>query len=108
VKDAVAMTLHLAATKKAGGLFNIGSGEAHTWLDLVHPIFEAMGREARIEFIDMPEALRSQYQYFTEADVTKLKSTGYGGGITPLHEAVKDYVSRYLLPRKHFGDGVED
>jgi ADP-L-glycero-D-manno-heptose 6-epimerase len=108
VKDAVAMTLHLAATKKAGGLFNIGSGEAHTWLDLVHPIFEAMGREARIEFIDMPEALRSQYQYFTEADVTKLKSTGYQGGIAPLHEAVKDYVGRYLLPRKHFGDGAED
>lgn len=108
VKDAVAMTLHLAATKKAGGLFNIGSGEAHTWLDLVHPIFEAMGREARIEFIDMPEALRSQYQYFTEADVTKLKSTGYQGGVAPLHEAVKDYVGRYLVPRKHFGDGAED
>ncbi len=108
VKDAVAMTLHLAATKKAGGLFNIGSGEAHTWMQLVHPIFEAMGREARIEFIDMPEALRSQYQYFTQADVTKLKSTGYDGGVTPLHEAVKEYVGCYLLPGKHFGDGSCD
>ena len=89
-------------------MFNIGSGEAHTWLDLVHPIFEAMGREARIEFIDMPEALRSQYQYFTQADVTKLKSTGYGGGVAPLSDAVKDYVSQYLVPRKHFGDGARD
>lgn len=105
VKDAVAMTLHLAATKKAGGLFNIGSGEAHTWLELVNPIFEAMGREPRIEFIDMPEALRAQYQYFTQADITKLKSTGYAEAVTPLRDAVMDYVGRFLMPQKHFGDG---
>jgi ADP-L-glycero-D-manno-heptose 6-epimerase len=108
VKDAVAMTLHLAAARKAGGLYNIGSGEAHSWLELVQPIFEAMGRAARIEFIDMPEALRAQYQYFTQADITKLKSTGYAGGVTPLQDAVKDYVSRYLLAGKHFGDGAGD
>ncbi|MBU3666644.1 MAG: ADP-glyceromanno-heptose 6-epimerase [Chthoniobacterales bacterium] len=108
VKDAVSMTLHLAATKKAGGLYNIGSGRAHTWLELVHPIFEAMGREARIEFVDMPETLRSQYQYFTQADITKLESTGYKDAVTPLAEAVKEYVSCYLLPRKHFGDGAGD
>ena len=108
VKDAVAMTLHLAGSRKAGGLFNIGSGEAHSWLELVHPIFEALGREARIEFIEMPEALRSQYQYFTQADITKLLSTGYASGVTNLREAVMDYVSHYLLPRKHFGDGVAD
>ena len=56
----------------------------------------------------MPEALRSQYQYFTQADITKLKSTGYAGGVTPLPEAVKDYVARYLMPRRHFGDGAGD
>ena len=108
VKDAVAMTLHLGATKKAGGLFNIGSGQAQTWLELVRPIFEALGREERIEFIEMPEALRSQYQYFTRADITKLKSTGYVGGVTPLRDAVMDYVSHYLVPGKHFGDGAGD
>ena len=108
VKDAVAMTLHLAATKKAGGLFNIGSGQSHTWLELVHPIFEAMGREVRLEFIDMPEALRSQYQYFTQADTSKLQSTGYAGGVTSLSHSVKDYVSNYLMPQKHFGDGAND
>lgn len=108
VLDAVAMTLHLAVSKKAGGLYNIGSGEAHTWLELVHPIFEAMGREARIEFVEMPEALRAQYQYFTQADITKLRSTGYADAVTPLAEAVRDYVQRYLLPRKHFGDGAGD
>jgi len=52
--------------------------------------------------------LRGQYQYFTQADVTKLKSSGYKGGVTPLREAVKDYVGRYLLSRKHFGDGAGD
>lgn len=104
VKDAVSMTLHLGEAKKAGGLYNIGSGCAHTWLELVHPIFEAMGREPRIEFIDMPEALRSQYQYFTEADITKLKSTGYAGGVTPLAEAVIDYVRNFLVPGRRFGD----
>lgn len=108
VKDAVAMTLHLACTKKAGGLYNIGSGEAHTWLELVHPIFEALGREARIEFIEMPEALRSQYQYFTQADISKLLATGYKAGVTSLRDAVMDYVSHYLVPRKHFGDGKQD
>lgn len=108
VKDAVAMTLHLGAARKAGGLFNIGSGHAHTWLDLVHPIFEAMGREPRIEFVDMPESLRSQYQYFTQADITKLKSTGYDGGVTALRDAVLDYVSEYLIPRRHFGDAPKD
>jgi ADP-L-glycero-D-manno-heptose 6-epimerase len=77
-------------------------------LELVHPIFEALGREPRIEFVEMPEALRSQYQYFTRADVTKLLSTGYRSGVTNLREAVMDYVSHYLVPRKHFGDGAGD
>ncbi len=108
VKDAVAMTLHLAATKKAGGLFNIGSGQAHTWLELVNPIFEALGREPQIEFIDMPETLRAQYQYFTQADITKLKSTGYAEGVTPLRDAVVEYVANYLVPGRHFGDGAGD
>lgn len=104
VKDAVAMTLHLAAAKKAGGLFNIGSGEAHTWLELVNPIFEAMGRAPHIEFIEMPESLRAQYQYFTQADITKLRSAGYRQAVTPLHDAVKEYVGLYLMRGKQFGD----
>lgn len=102
------MTLHLGTSRRAGGLFNIGSGEAHTWLDLVDPIFAAMGREPRIEFVEMPEALRAQYQYFTKADISKLLATGYKAGVTGLREAVMDYVSRYLLPHKHFGDGQGD
>lgn len=108
VKDAVAMTLHLAESKKAGGLFNIGSGEANMWLDLVHPIFEALGRKPHIEFMDMPEALRSQYQYFTRANTEKLLATGYADRVTPLREAVMEYVTNYLVPQRHFGDGAGD
>ena len=70
VKDAVAMTLHLAATPKANGLFNIGSGAARTWLDLANAVFAALKRKPKIEFIEMPEAIRDKYQYFTQANLS--------------------------------------
>ena len=103
VKDVVEMTLHLAAHGVAG-LFNVGSGEAHTWLDLVRPIFAALGREERIEFVDMPATLRDTYQYHTQADVTRLRATGYSTPPTPLDASVTDYVRGYLLPGQHLGD----
>ncbi len=98
VKDAAAMTLHLAANKKAGGLFNIGSGVARTWNDLARAVFAALGRRPRIEYIEMPETLRDKYQYFTQADISKLRAAGYRQPITPLEEAVNDYVRNYLAP----------
>jgi len=104
VKDAVAMTLHLAETSSANGVFNIGTGTPRTWLDLGNAIFQAMDREPRIEFIDMPEGLRSQYQYYTKADTTKFESSGYQGSNHTLEEAVTDYVRNYLLPGRHLGD----
>jgi ADP-L-glycero-D-manno-heptose 6-epimerase len=103
VKDAAAMTLHLAATPSAGGLFNIGSGEANTWLDLAYAIFAAFGRGPLIEFIEMPEALRGKYQYFTRADITKLRATGCTAAVTALNEAVRDYVQNYLIPDARLG-----
>ena len=104
VKDAVAMTLHLAFEKSAGGLFNIGSGGAHTWIELANAVFDSLGREPRIEFIDMPESIREKYQYFTQADIGKLRATGYAQPVTPLAEAVADYVKHYMVPGKHLGD----
>jgi len=105
VKDAVEMTLHFAeGAPAAAGLYNIGSGEAHTWLELVAPIFAALGRPPRIEFIDMPPALRDRYQYFTQADITKLRATGYARPVTPLAAAVDDYVRHYLVPGKRLGE----
>jgi ADP-L-glycero-D-manno-heptose 6-epimerase len=105
VKDAVEMTLHFAEKGSgSGGLFNLGSGEANTWLTLARAIFGALGREPKIEFIDMPEALRAKYQYYTKADISKLRESGYDRAITPLADAVADYVKNYLLPRKRLGD----
>jgi ADP-L-glycero-D-manno-heptose 6-epimerase len=98
VKDAVAMTLHLATTPGASGLFNIGSGVAHTWIDLATAVFAALDLPPRIEFIDMPEELRTRYQYHTQADLGRLLATGYAKPVTPLARAVSDYVTNHLVP----------
>jgi ADP-L-glycero-D-manno-heptose 6-epimerase len=100
VKDAAAMTLHLAANKKAGGLFNIGSGIARTWIDLADSVFAALNKKPKIEFVEMPENIRDKYQYFTQADISRLRATGYTAPVTTLEKAVADYVRNYLAPDK--------
>lgn len=105
VKDAVNMTLHLASADNTAGLFNIGSGEANSWLELAKAVFAALGQTVNVQFIDMPEELRSRYQYFTQADVTRLRERGYNAPVTPLALAVHDYVTRYLVPDRRLGDG---
>jgi ADP-L-glycero-D-manno-heptose 6-epimerase len=97
VKDAVAMTLHLAANPAANGIFNIGSGRTHTWNELASAVFAACKREPRIQYIDMPESIRDKYQYATQADIGRLLSTGYRQQITSLDDAVLDYVVNYLM-----------
>jgi len=104
VKDAAAATVFLAEKVKGGGLFNLGSGEPNTWLELVKPIFAALGREPNIKFVDMPEYMRSKYQYFTSANIEKLRAAGFTKKITPLGDAVIDYVKNYLLTGAHLGD----
>lgn len=103
VKDAVAATVFLAENVSGGGLFNVGSGETHTWLDLVHAVYEALGREPRIDFIEMPEQLRAAYQYFTQADISKLRAAGFTQPMTPLNDAVIDYVRNYLQRGLYLG-----
>ena len=103
VKDAVDMTLHFLEND-IGGLFNVGSGEMHTWNALAAAIFKALDREPNIEYIDMPEILRDKYQYHTQADITRIRQAGYRGEITSLERAVTDYVQKYLVPGKHLGD----
>lgn len=105
VKDAVEMTLHFAEkATSVGGLFNLGSGEANTWLTLTRAIFSALDREPKIEFIDMPEILRGKYQYYTRADISKLRATEYTRAMTPLTEAVRDYVQGYMVSERKLGD----
>ncbi len=103
VKDAVAMTLFLAENEKANGLFNIGSGQAQTWIELVEPIFNAMDKPVAIDFIEMPDHIREHYQYYTKADIEKLRKCGYNLPITPLKDAVSDYVSNYLQKGRTLG-----
>ena len=97
VRDAVAMTLGIAANDDATGLFNIGAGRSETWLDVARAIFAAMETEPVIEFIDMPAEMRSKYQYTTLADISKLRASGYDAPVTPLAEAVRDYIQGYLV-----------
>jgi ADP-L-glycero-D-manno-heptose 6-epimerase len=104
VKDAVNMALHLAAHDTARGLFNIGSGEARTWIDLASALFAALDREPVIKFIEMPESLRAKYQYFTQADIGKLRAAGYTAPVLSLDAAVKDYVRTYLVRDARLGD----
>ncbi|HEY6332193.1 MAG TPA: ADP-glyceromanno-heptose 6-epimerase [Blastocatellia bacterium] len=104
VKDAVAMTVYLAGKPDAKGIFNIGSGTPHTWLELADAIFGALGQPAQIDFIPMPEELRLKYQYRTCASIEKLRSAGYDAPITPLRDAVADYVRQYLSRDSRLGD----
>jgi len=96
VKDAVDMTLFFYDNPEINGLFNIGAGKARTWNDLVKAVFAAMGKTPKIEYIDMPDSIRNQYQYFTQADITKLHQAGYNKKTTPIEDAIKDYVQNYL------------
>jgi len=106
VKDAVDITLYLAATPSANGIFNVGSGQAHSWNELARAVFAALGRPPRIEYIEMPEAIRDRYQYFTQANIGKLRAAGYSAALTPLETAVRDYVVNYLVPGKSLGEAA--
>jgi len=104
VKDAIDITLHLAEQTTSAGLFNVGSGEAHTWIELATAVFNALKRPVEIAFIDMPEEIRANYQYATSASLDRLRATGYNRAPTPLKAAVADYVREYLLPGRRLGD----
>lgn len=96
VKDAVDVTLKLGEEGAPSGLFNCGTGESRTWVDLVSATFAAMGKKPNITFIDMPEHLRGKYQYFTQADMGKLRAAGYEKPFTSLEDGIRDYVQNYL------------
>jgi ADP-L-glycero-D-manno-heptose 6-epimerase len=104
VKDAVDATLWLLDHPAANGVFNVGTGTAETWNDVARPMFQALQKPVNIEYVDMPENLRNQYQYHTKADISKLRAAGYSSRFTPLDEAITDYVRNYLLPDRHLGE----
>jgi len=96
VDDAVAVVRWLLETPAVSGIFNVGTGAARSFRDLVIAMFRALGKPANIEYIDMPAAIRDQYQYFTQAEIENLRHAGYNAGFTPLEDAVTRYVTRHL------------
>ncbi|WP_242922297.1 ADP-glyceromanno-heptose 6-epimerase [Pontibacter liquoris] len=100
VKDVVEVCLFLMRHRRDSGIYNLGSGQARTFLALAFNTFEAMGVTPDIDFIDTPESIRDTYQYFTEANMAKLRAIGYDKPFYTLEEGVKDYVQHYLLPGK--------
>jgi ADP-L-glycero-D-manno-heptose 6-epimerase len=96
VGDVVDVALWLLDTPSVNGLFNLGTGRARTYLDLAHAVCDAAGVPRRVEFIDMPEKLRGQYQSFTQASTERLRAAGYAGQFTPLEEGIRHYVQDYL------------
>ncbi len=97
VKDVVDMTLHFFENRDVNGLFNVGTGKSRSWIDLVTAVFNAMDRQVNIEFIDMPDVLKEKYQYFTEANIDKIKNAGYKNKISSLEDGITDYVKNYLI-----------
>jgi ADP-L-glycero-D-manno-heptose 6-epimerase len=96
VDDAVAVVRWLIETPAVSGIFNVGTGVARSFRDLVVAMFRALGKPANIEYIDMPPAIRDQYQYFTQAQIENLRRAGYNAGFMSLEDAVTRYVTRYL------------
>lgn len=103
VKDVVSVIMHFMLNRKESfnGLYNLGTGRAQTFLDLANALFYALGKEPNISFIDTPEDIRDTYQYFTEANMSKLLTTGYDQGFMDLEAGVADYVQKHL--NKDFG-----
>src|SRR5262249_5899154 len=89
--DVVQVGMWLLATADVCGLFNVGTGKARSFKDLILSAYAALGLKPNIQYIDMPEQIRGSYQYFTEARVERLRGAGYNGGFTALEDAVASY-----------------
>ena len=100
VKDCVDMMWWLYQHPEHKGIFNIGTGQARHWNDLVTAIFNALNKPVNIEYIEMPESIKAHYQYFTQANMVKLQNAGYSNPTTSLEDAVTDYVQNYLSTQR--------
>jgi len=101
VRDVVEVVLWLLDNPRVEGLFNVGSGKARSFADLMRALFEAVGRNANIRYVEMPEVLKGKYQYFTEAPMARLRAAGYDRPMTALEDGVGDYVRRYLAADRY-------
>jgi ADP-L-glycero-D-manno-heptose 6-epimerase len=96
VDDVVRVMMWLLATPSVSGLFNVGTGKARSFKDLMLAAYAALGTAANLEYIDMPLSIRDSYQYFTQSEVDRLQRAGYNGGFTALEDSVRAYVRDFL------------
>ncbi len=104
VKDAAAMTLHFLDNREAAGIFNVGGGSTASWNRLAKAVFSAMELPVAIDYIDMPELIRTTYQYHTCAETEKIRLSGYTAPTMTLENAVSDYIRNYLMTGRHLGE----
>jgi ADP-L-glycero-D-manno-heptose 6-epimerase len=100
IKDVLSVLIFFMEERKHSGLYNLGTGNARTFLDLTHSVFSALNKETSIEFVAMPEDIRANYQYFTQAEMTSIRNAGYSLPFTSLESAIDEYVVDYLTPGK--------
>lgn len=96
VKDCVDVMLWLMDHREVSGLFNLGTGRAQSWLELMQALFDAVDREMAVEWVDTPEEIRDRYQYFTQAEMGRLREAGYQKPFRPVEEGIADYVAQHL------------
>jgi ADP-L-glycero-D-manno-heptose 6-epimerase len=102
VKDVIKVLFWFLEHRPENSIYNLGTGTARSFIDLAKSIFSAMNIKENIEFIDMPKDIRDKYQYFTEANMTKLHNIGYNYSFYSLENGISDYVKKYLIPEKYF------
>jgi ADP-L-glycero-D-manno-heptose 6-epimerase len=100
IKDVLNVLIYHMETRKKSGLYNLGSGKSHTFLQLANAVFNSLDLDPNLNYTDMPEDIRDNYQYFTQADDSRLIASGYNLGFTPFDEAISDYLRNYLVPHK--------
>ena len=102
VNDCVDVMLWLYENKDISGLFNVGTGDARSFSDLAKATFSATGKEEKIQYIEMPEILKDKYQYYTQANMEKLRNAGFDKPFTSLEDGIKDYVQNYLSQKDQY------
>ena len=101
VDDVVAVVRWLLATPSVNGIFNVGTGKARSFRDLISAVYRALGTEPKLEYVDMPEKIRGQYQYFTQAETANLQRAGYNAGFMALEDSVAAYVGYLDRPDRY-------
>ncbi len=104
VKDAVMATLWFLAQPEIGGVFNVGAGKAETWNSVAESLFASVKKKPDIRYIDLPETLKEQYQYHTQADIKKLRKAGFTPTFWSLEDSIEEYVQKHLAVHRHLGE----